>query len=140
MRLSSLALRDVAETVRPHPSMRGGAVGSDAAVEGADVAVGGRVWAVLDNEQPLLGPDGQSQGHTTTAAAPAGLGMVVVSGRNMMGQCLATGGCQTLQLLLISVLIISKHYKAHPVGWTKFKIQTVGTVCANTLSLLLFLQ
>ena len=25
-----------------------------------------------------------------------GLGMVVVSGRNVMGQCLATGGCQTL--------------------------------------------
>jgi len=46
------------------------------------------MWAVLDDKQPLLGPDGQSQGHTTTAAAPAGLGMVVVSGRNMMGQCL----------------------------------------------------
>ena len=43
-----------------------------------------------------------------------------------MGQCLATGGCQTLQLLLISILIISKHYKAHPVSCTKYKIQTVG--------------
>jgi hypothetical protein len=54
------------------------------------------VRAVLDDEQPLLGPDGHSQGHTTTAAAAAGLGVVVVSGRNMMWQCLATGGCQTL--------------------------------------------
>jgi hypothetical protein len=51
------------------------------------------VQAVLDDEQPLLGPDGHSQGHTTTAA---GLGVVVVSGRNMMWQCLAMGGCQTL--------------------------------------------
>ena len=37
------------------------------------------------------------------------LRMVVVSGRNVMGQCLAMGGCQTLQLLLINVLIINKH-------------------------------
>jgi len=67
-------------------------------------------------------------------------GVVVVRTRGVMGlQCLAMGGCQTLQLLLISILIISKHYKAHPVGWTKFKIQTVGTVCTNTLSVLLFL-
>ena len=51
---------------------------------------------VLNDEQPLLGPDGHSQGHTTMAAAAAGLGVVVVSGRNMMWQCLATGGCQTL--------------------------------------------
>jgi hypothetical protein len=41
MRLSSLALRDMVETIRPHPSMREGAVGSDVAIEGADVAVGG---------------------------------------------------------------------------------------------------
>jgi hypothetical protein len=65
--------------------------------------------------------------------------MVVVRGGGVMGQCLATGGCQTLQLLLISILIISKHYKAHPVGCTKFKIQTVGTVCTNKLSVLLVL-
>jgi hypothetical protein len=64
---------------------------------------------VLDDEQPLLGPNGRSQGHTTAAAAVVGLGMVVVSGRNVLGQCLATGGCQTLQLLLINVLIINKH-------------------------------
>jgi hypothetical protein len=31
----------MAEPVRPHPLMRGGAMGSDAAVEVADVAVGG---------------------------------------------------------------------------------------------------
>ena len=43
-------------------------------------------------------------------------GVVVVRTREVMGQCLAMGGCQTLQLLLISVLIISKHYKAHLVG------------------------
>jgi hypothetical protein len=41
--------------------------------------------------------------------------VVVVRTGGAMGQCLATGGCQTLQLLLISLLIISKHYKAHPV-------------------------
>ena len=58
--------------------------------------------AVLDDEQPLLGSDGHSQGHMTTVAAAAGLGVVVVSGRNMMWQCLAMGGCQTL-LLLINV-------------------------------------
>ena len=52
---------------------------------------------VLDDEQPLLGPNGRSQGHTTAAAAAAGLGMVVVSGRNVVGQCLAMGGCQTLR-------------------------------------------
>jgi hypothetical protein len=44
---------------------------------------------VLDDEQPLLGPNGRSQGHTTAAAAVVGLGMVVVSGRNVLGQCLA---------------------------------------------------
>ena len=57
------------------------------------------MWAVLNNEQPLLGLDGHLQGHTTMAVAADGLGVVVVSGRNMIGQCLATGGCQTLQLL-----------------------------------------
>ena len=41
------------------------------------------------------------------AAAAGGLGMVVVSGRNVMGQCLAMGGCQTLQLLIINILIIN---------------------------------
>jgi len=77
----------------------------------------------------------------TAEAAVAGMRrVVVVRVGGVMGQCLATGGCQTLQLLLISVLIINKHYKAHPVGCTKFKIQTVGTACANTSSLLLFLQ
>jgi len=64
---------------------------------------------VLDDEHPLLGPNGRSQGHTTAAAAVGRLGMVVVSGRSVMGQCLATGGCQTLQLLLIDILIINKH-------------------------------
>jgi hypothetical protein len=42
--------------------------------------------------------------------------VVVVRTGGVMGQCLAIGSCQTLQLLLISVLIISKNYKAHPVG------------------------
>jgi hypothetical protein len=64
--------------------------------------------------------------------------VVVVRTEGVMGQCLAMGGCQTLQLLLISILIISKHYKAHPVSCTKYKIQTVGTVHTLTLSLLLF--
>jgi len=74
-------------------------------------------------------------------AAVGGMrGVVVVRTKGVMGQCLAIGGCQTLQLLLISILIISKHYKAHLVGWTKFKIRMVGTVCINMLSVLLFLQ
>jgi hypothetical protein len=64
--------------------------------------------------------------------------MVVVRAGGVMGQCLATGGCQTLQLLLISILIISKHYKAHPVSCTKYKIQTVGPVRTPILLLLLF--
>jgi hypothetical protein len=67
------------------------------------------VCMVLDSEQPLLGPDGHSQGHTTAAAAAGGLWMVVVSGRNVVGQCLATARCQTLQILLINLLIINKN-------------------------------
>ena len=51
---------------------------------------------VLDSEQPMLGPDGHLQGHTMAAAAAGGLWMVVVSGRNVVGQCLATARCQTL--------------------------------------------
>jgi hypothetical protein len=46
---------------------------------------------VLDSEQPLLGPDGHSQGHTTAAAAAGGLWMVVVKwkecGGTMFGNC-----------------------------------------------------
>ena len=64
--------------------------------------------------------------------------VVVVRTEGVMGQFLATGGCQTLQLLLISILIISKHYKAHPVSCTKYKIQMVGPVCTHTLLLPLF--
>ena len=60
--------------------------------------------------------------------------VVVVRTEGVMGQCLATAHCQTLQLLLISVLIISKYYKAHLVGCTKFKIQMVGTAHTTILS------
>jgi len=61
---------------------------------------------VFDNEQPLLGPDGHSQGHTMTmVVAVGGLQVIVVSGRNVVEQYLAMGGCQTLQLLVIDVLI-----------------------------------
>ena len=42
------------------------------------------------------------------------------------------------QLLLISILIISKHYKAHLVSCTKYKIQMVGPVCTHALLLPLF--
>jgi hypothetical protein len=42
-----------------------------------------------------------------TAVVAGRLGMVVVSGRNVMGQCLATGGCQISQLLIINHLIIN---------------------------------
>jgi hypothetical protein len=54
---------------------------------------------------------------------------VVVSTEGVMEQCLATGGCQTLGLLLISILFISKYQKAHLAGCTKCKIQMVGTAC-----------
>ena len=64
--------------------------------------------------------------------------VVVVRTKEVMGQCLATTHCQTLQLLLISILIISKHYKAHLVSCIKFKIQMVGPVHTQILSLLLF--
>jgi hypothetical protein len=74
----------------------------------------------------------------TVEVVVGGTHQVVVRTEGTMGQCLATGGCQTLQLLLISILIISKHYKAHPVSCTKYKIQTVGTMRTLTLSLLLF--
>jgi hypothetical protein len=33
--------------------------------------------------------------------------MVVVGGRDVMGQGLATGGCQTLKLLIIIILIFN---------------------------------
>ena len=39
-----------------------------------------------------------------------GCGLVVVRSRRVMVQCLAMGGCQTLQLLIIRRLIINKHF------------------------------
>ena len=39
-----------------------------------------------------------------------GCGLVVVRSRRVMVQCLAMGGCQTLQLLIIGRLIINKHF------------------------------
>jgi hypothetical protein len=51
-----------------------------------------------------------------------GCWMVVVSGRDMMGQCLATGGCQTLKLLIINNLIFNSH-----VNSIKNLINTPGT-------------
>ena len=33
--------------------------------------------------------------------------MVVVGGIGVMGQCLATGSCQTLKLLIINILIFN---------------------------------
>jgi hypothetical protein len=33
--------------------------------------------------------------------------MVMVGGTDVMGQCLATGGCQTLKLLIIITLILN---------------------------------
>ena len=57
---------------------------------------------------PLLSPCGWSQGGTVAA----GMCVVVVVTKEMIGndgQCLATICCQTLQLLIISVVIISKH-------------------------------
>jgi hypothetical protein len=48
--------------------------------------------------------------------------MVVVGGRDMIGQCLATGGCQTLKLLIINILIFNLH-----VNSIKNLINTPGT-------------
>ena len=36
-----------------------------------------------------------------------GGGMVVVGGKDVIGQCLATGGCQTSKLLIINILIFN---------------------------------
>ena len=55
------------------------------------------MWA-LAMSMPLLGPCGHLQG-ATVAVVVAGCGLVVVRSSGMMGQCLAMGGCQTLQLL-----------------------------------------
>ena len=51
---------------------------------------------------PSRGPCGHLRRAAVTAAA-GGCGLVVVTSRGVMGQCLATGGCQTLQLLVINV-------------------------------------
>jgi hypothetical protein len=67
----------------------------------------GRAWA-LAMSAPSLGPCGHLRGAAATAAA-GGCWLVVVGSRGMMGQCLATGGCQTLQLLVIGRLIINKY-------------------------------
>jgi hypothetical protein len=56
---------------------------------------------------PSLGPCRHLRGAAATAAAVGGCGLVVVRRQAVMEQCLATGGCQTLQLLLINDLIIN---------------------------------
>jgi len=57
---------------------------------------------VGSDERASLSPCGRSR----TAAAKGGRG-VVVSRQRVMGQRLATGGCQTLKLLIINILIFN---------------------------------
>lgn len=89
--------------VCPHPSTRGGAKTGDVGgwwwTRGTQWS--GRAWVLL-MIMPSLGPCGHSRGAAGTAAA-AGCRLVVVRRRAVMGQCLATTRCQTLQLLLINV-------------------------------------
>ena len=68
-----------------------------------------RAWVGMgvSNECALAWPvrafvRGSSDGAAVMVAAE-GCGLVVVRNKGMMGQCLAMGGCQTLQLLLINV-------------------------------------
>jgi hypothetical protein len=76
--------------------------GSD--MVGGDMA--SSVSVVIDNEHALAWPmwaltrvnDGGGQRWWRL-----GCGMVVVGGREVIGQCLATIHCQTLQLLLINI-------------------------------------
>ena len=56
---------------------------------------------------PLLSPCGRLRGGQQRQRGTRRV--VVVRTEGVMGQFLATGGCQTLQLLLINVLIINKH-------------------------------
>ena len=65
------------------------------------------VCVVVVIKQPLVGPNGHSQGQTTTAAAMVAVGEGGVGGKDGVWQCLATGDCQTFQLLLITILIIN---------------------------------
>ena len=78
-----------------------------AMVRNGDVA-----WLVgigIGNGHALTQPMWAVARGTVEVAVGGACGMVVVRVRGVMGQCLATGSCQTLQLLLISIFIISKH-------------------------------
>jgi hypothetical protein len=80
--------------------------GRDVAVvpdAGCDVAVKTLVEVAAKTSAPCLARCGRSR----MAAAMRRRGGVVVSRQTVMDQCLATGGCQTLQLLIIRVLIIN---------------------------------
>jgi hypothetical protein len=89
--VAAVGSRDVADVVRPHPSMRGGAavvtwrtrgasMGGDVAAVGVgDVACW---WALVSAmNAPSLSPCGRSRGGT----AAAGMRVVVVVTRGMMG-------------------------------------------------------
>ena len=64
---------------------------------------------MLTTSVPSLSPWGRSRGATAGGMVGGKNGVVVVSRQEMMGQCLATGGCQTWQLLIINMLFINSH-------------------------------
>jgi len=76
----AVAVSDVAEIVRPHPSTRGGAMDGDAAVGRGDVAAGGRgdvacrLASASAMGAPSLGPCGHSRRGTAAAMMTAGMG------------------------------------------------------------------
>ena len=73
--------------------------------DGGDVALAAAVtWQLVSMKTPSLGPFGHLRGGRRRWL---GGGMVVVGGIGVMGQCLAMGGCQTLKLLIINILIFN---------------------------------
>ena len=75
---------------------------------GGDVALVVVVtWRLVSTKMLLLGPFGHLQGGQRGQRRWLGGGMVVVGGIDVMGQCLAMGGCQTLKLLIINILIFT---------------------------------
>jgi hypothetical protein len=85
--------------------------GDVAGIVSGDVACGREWWLAMN--LPPLGPRGHSQEQTVVVAAVVGVWDGGGGGQDVMGQCLATGSCQTLQLsLIILILLLIKLYSS----------------------------
>ena len=83
------------------PVVVGGGDVAYAVGDGGDVALAAAVaWRLVLTKTPSLGPFGHLRGGRRGRRQWLGGGMVVVGGIGVMGQCLATGGCQTLLIQL----------------------------------------